>query len=84
MIELRSESVVYRTSTRLSDHRRHRLQVLQHKMQEYIDNGTQLGWLIDKKQRQVFIYGSINPRLTASLNAPIFLKTLSTNSCFEK
>lgn len=25
-------------------------------MQEYIDNGTQLGWLIDRKQRQVFIY----------------------------
>lgn len=48
MIELRSESVVYR--------RRHRLQVLQDKMQEYIDNGTQLGWLIDRKQRQVFIY----------------------------
>ena len=48
MIELRSQSVVYR--------RRHRLQVLQDKMQEYIDNGTQLGWLIDRKQRQVFIY----------------------------
>ncbi|BAZ52307.1 hypothetical protein NIES4103_49670 [Nostoc sp. NIES-4103] len=32
------------------------LQVLQDKMQEYIDNGTQLGWLIDRKQRQVFIY----------------------------
>ncbi len=48
MIELRSQSVVYR--------RRHRLQVLQDKMQEYIDNGTQLGWLIDRKQRRVFIY----------------------------
>ena len=22
----------------------------------YIDNGTQLGWLIDRKQRRVFIY----------------------------
>lgn len=32
------------------------LQVLQDKMQEYIDNGTLLGWLIDRKQRQVFIY----------------------------
>lgn len=32
------------------------LQLLQDKMQEYIDNGTQLGWLIDRKQRQVFIY----------------------------
>jgi Uma2 family endonuclease len=25
-------------------------------MQEYIDNGTQLGWLIDRKQRKIFIY----------------------------
>ncbi|MEH1905515.1 MAG: Uma2 family endonuclease [Nostoc sp.] len=32
------------------------LQILQNKMQEYIDNGTQLGWLIDRKQRQIFIY----------------------------
>lgn len=48
MIELCSQSVVYR--------RRHRLQILQDKMQEYIDNGTQLGWLIDRKQRRVFIY----------------------------
>ncbi|MBN4000765.1 Uma2 family endonuclease [Nostoc sp. LPT] len=32
------------------------LRILQDKMQEYIDNGTQLGWLIDRKQRQVFIY----------------------------
>ncbi|MEH2402934.1 Uma2 family endonuclease [Nostoc sp.] len=32
------------------------LRVLQDKMQEYINNGTQLGWLIDRKQRQVLIY----------------------------
>lgn len=25
-------------------------------MQEYINNGTQLGWLIDRKQPQVLIY----------------------------
>lgn len=25
-------------------------------MQEYIDNGTHLGWLIDRKQHRVFIY----------------------------
>ncbi|WP_196526238.1 Uma2 family endonuclease [Nostoc commune] len=25
-------------------------------MEEYINNGTQLGWLIDRKERQVFIY----------------------------
>ena len=48
VIELPSQSVVYR--------RRHRLQIWQDKMQEYIDNGTQLGWLIDRKQCQVFIY----------------------------
>ncbi|MCG6134062.1 MAG: Uma2 family endonuclease [Nostoc sp. LLA-1] len=42
VIELRSES--------------DNLRILKDKMQEYIDNGTQLGWLIDRKQRQVFIY----------------------------
>ncbi|WP_337884340.1 Uma2 family endonuclease [Fischerella thermalis] len=36
------------------------LQLLQDKMQEYIENGTQLGWLIDRKQRKVFIYRSGN------------------------
>ncbi|WP_309735822.1 Uma2 family endonuclease [Chamaesiphon sp. OTE_75_metabat_556] len=29
---------------------------LQTKMQEYIDNGASLGWLIDRKNRQVYIY----------------------------
>ena len=33
-----------------------RLQVLQDKMQEYIDNGASLGWLIDRTTRQVYIY----------------------------
>jgi Uma2 family endonuclease len=42
VIELRSPS----------DH----LQTLQDKMQEYIDNGTQLGWLIDTPNRRVSIY----------------------------
>jgi len=32
------------------------LKPLQEKMQEYIDNGTLLGWLIDRKNRQVYIY----------------------------
>jgi Uma2 family endonuclease len=32
------------------------LSTLKEKMQEYINNGTQLAWLIDRKQRQVFIY----------------------------
>jgi Uma2 family endonuclease len=32
------------------------LAVLQNKMEEYIQNGTQLGWLIDRKQRRVYVY----------------------------
>jgi Uma2 family endonuclease len=32
------------------------LKLLQDKMQQYIDNGVQLGWLIDRKQRRVYIY----------------------------
>ncbi|MGL5192651.1 MAG: Uma2 family endonuclease, partial [Chroococcales cyanobacterium] len=42
VIELRSES--------------DRLATLQGKLQEYIDNGTALGWLIDPQQQQVEIY----------------------------
>lgn len=33
-----------------------RLSVLQAKMQEYLDNGAQLSWLIDPYARQVYIY----------------------------
>ncbi|MEC4803821.1 MAG: Uma2 family endonuclease [Jaaginema sp. PMC 1079.18] len=32
------------------------LQPLKDKMIEYIENGTSLGWLIDRKQQQVYIY----------------------------
>ena len=32
--------------------------VLQEKMQEYMDNGAQLGWLIDPQTQQVEIYRS--------------------------
>lgn len=32
------------------------LSELQEKMQEYIDNGAQLGWLIDPQERCVYIY----------------------------
>lgn len=35
---------------------RDRLETLQAKMQEYIDNGAQLGWLIDRQAQQVWIY----------------------------
>jgi Uma2 family endonuclease len=42
VIELRSES--------------DNLAKLQAKLQEYLENGTQLGWLIDPQQQQVEIY----------------------------
>ncbi len=42
VVELRSES--------------DSLKVLQEKMEEYINNGTKLGWLIDRKERKVYIY----------------------------
>lgn len=32
------------------------LQPIKDKLQEYIDNGALLGWLIDRKNRQVYIY----------------------------
>lgn len=32
------------------------LSKLQEKMQEYIDNGLSLGWLIDRQQRRVYVY----------------------------
>jgi Uma2 family endonuclease len=37
------------------------LQATQAKMQEYIDNGVQLGWLIDRKTRTVQIYRPDRP-----------------------
>lgn len=33
-----------------------RLKPLQEKMQEYIDNGDRLGWLIDPQNQQVEVY----------------------------
>ena len=33
-----------------------RLSVLQEKMQEYIDNGARLGWLIDPLEQRVYVY----------------------------
>ncbi|QTA92311.1 Uma2 family endonuclease [Desulfonema magnum] len=32
------------------------LSILQEKMQEYMDNGAKLGWLIDPVQKKIFIY----------------------------
>jgi Uma2 family endonuclease len=34
------------------------LKAQQDKMQEYLDNGTQLAWLIDPRERRVYIYRS--------------------------
>lgn len=34
------------------------LNFLQNKMQEYIDNGAKLGWLIDPQQKKVYVYRS--------------------------
>ncbi|HLP89959.1 MAG TPA: Uma2 family endonuclease [Nostocaceae cyanobacterium] len=47
VVELRSESDSLKT--------------LQEKMQEYIENGSQLGWLIDRKERKVYIYRPNSP-----------------------
>lgn len=40
------------------------LQTLQTKMQEYLDNGAKLGWLIDPQNRQVEIYRQGKPMET--------------------
>ncbi|NJL01669.1 MAG: Uma2 family endonuclease [Spirulinaceae cyanobacterium RM2_2_10] len=45
-----------------------RLVVLQAKLQEYIDNGAQLGWLIVPETQQVYCYRS--GQSVQSLNAP--------------
>ncbi|NJM88830.1 MAG: Uma2 family endonuclease [Hydrococcus sp. RU_2_2] len=47
-----------------------RLEDIQAKMQEYIDNGVQLGWLIHPKKRQVEIYrqGQANEVLDSPAN----------------
>jgi Uma2 family endonuclease len=47
------------------------LKTVQAKMQEYIDNGLQLGWLLNRKDRQVEIY---RPNQTVeSLRSPMSL-----------
>lgn len=40
-----------------------RLQNLKEKMEEYITNGVQLGWLIDPEKRQIFVYRPDTPVL---------------------
>jgi Uma2 family endonuclease len=41
-----------------------RLRHLQEKMQEYLDNGTRLGWLIDPQEKRVHVY---RPHLPAAV-----------------
>ncbi|KST66215.1 Uma2 family endonuclease [Mastigocoleus testarum] len=36
------------------------LKILKTKMEEYIENGTRLGWLIDRIDRKVYVYSSNN------------------------
>lgn len=55
MIELRSET--------------DSLKLLQDKMQEYIENGARLGWLIDLQQRKVYVYRPDVP--VEELNNPL-------------
>lgn len=38
-----------------------RLSAVQAKMQEYLDNGARLGWLIDSPDRQVYVYRPNQP-----------------------
>lgn len=37
------------------------LKILQEKMQEYVANGTELGWLIDPEQKRVYVYRPDKP-----------------------
>jgi Uma2 family endonuclease len=37
------------------------LRTLQAKMQEYIDNGAQLGWLVDPEDKRVYVYKPNSP-----------------------
>jgi len=37
------------------------LSALKTKMQEYIENGAQLGWLIDPEERRIFVYRPNGP-----------------------
>jgi Uma2 family endonuclease len=63
----------------------HTLRAIQAKMQEYMANGVQLGWLIDRKNQTVEIYQPEQP--VAVLNTPIEISgadilpgfTLNTN-----
>ncbi len=44
------------------------LSVIREKMQEYLENGTQLAWLIDPEHRRVYVYSA--PDLVCELENP--------------
>ncbi|MBI4748589.1 MAG: Uma2 family endonuclease [Acidobacteria bacterium] len=44
------------------------LSVIREKMQEYLENGTQLAWFIDPEQRRVYVYSA--PDLVCELENP--------------
>ena len=48
------------------------LEPLQQKMQEYMDNGVRLGWLINSQERQVEVYCQGQPKQTLDSPASLF------------
>ncbi len=65
VVELRS------ASDSLRDGKAERLKSLQEKMQEYIDNGVRLGWLLNAKDQTVEIYRA--NREIEVLSSPLIL-----------
>lgn len=53
-----------------------RLHPLQQKMQEYMDNGAQLGWLIDPTDRTVYVYRPGQPAESLQASASISAEPL--------
>lgn len=68
-------SPYFQTSSETDD-----LTMLQNKMQEYIDNGAALGWLIDPSEKQVYVYHPDQPM--QQLNNPATLSGEPTLSGF--
>lgn len=50
-------------------HSCHDLKFLENKMREYIDNGTQLGWLIDRFDKKAYIYRADGSIEIVAINA---------------
>ena len=63
------------------------LKYLQNKMEEYISNGTQLGWLIDRFEEKVYVYrangeiiihDTLNVKLSGETTLPGFILDLGS------